>query len=59
MTRDHLLKLPKCDIRTCNQPVRVYVDKTDQDLCDDHGDQWSDDEKIPIQVPETVHGSEQ
>lgn len=37
-----------CDIRSCNRPVYVYTAKTDQDLCKEHGDQLSEDEKIPV-----------
>lgn len=40
----------RCDIRSCRRPARWYVDKTKQDLCEEHGDQWTEDEKIPIQT---------
>lgn len=41
--------LPECD-NACRRVARVYVDKTGQNLCDECGDSWSEDEKIPIRI---------
>lgn len=42
--------LPKCDKRSCDRIPQVYVDITGEDLCEEHGGKWSEDEKIPVQL---------
>lgn len=46
-----MIVTPRCDKYGCDQKPVVYVDKTGEDLCEDHGAEWSEDEKIPIRYP--------